>query len=146
MIAAEIIGQVLDAGGQIAVDGGDLVLTAPRPLPADLLDTLKAHKPAILAALAAPAVTEESVDADRQGWGAMTTAALLQAAEAAGMAIRVDGDALAYEIYSGGPPDPVERDSWSEGGDPGARQCLGSRGAHRDPCRLDPRCPREGCY
>jgi hypothetical protein len=54
MIAAEIIGQVLDAGGQIAVDGADLVLTAPRPLPADLLDTLKAHKPDILAALAHP--------------------------------------------------------------------------------------------
>ena len=33
MIAAEIIGQVLAAGGQIAVDGSDLVLSAPRPLP-----------------------------------------------------------------------------------------------------------------
>jgi hypothetical protein len=54
MSAAEIIGQVLDAGGQIAVDGADLVLTAPRPLPADLLDNLKAHKPAILEALARP--------------------------------------------------------------------------------------------
>jgi hypothetical protein len=36
------------------------------------------------------------------GWGAMTTAALLQAAEAAGMAIRVDGDALAWEIFPPG--------------------------------------------
>ena len=54
MIAAEIIGQVLHAGGQIVADGADLVLTAPRPLPADLLDRLKAHKPDILAALAHP--------------------------------------------------------------------------------------------
>ncbi len=29
MIAAEIIGQVLAAGGQIAVDGFDLALSAP---------------------------------------------------------------------------------------------------------------------
>jgi len=54
MIAAEIIGQVLDAGGQISVDGADLALTAPRPLPADLLDSIKAHKPALLEALAHP--------------------------------------------------------------------------------------------
>jgi hypothetical protein len=40
----------------------------------------------------------------QSGWGAMTTTALLQAAEAARMAIRVDGDALAWEIYSGSPP------------------------------------------
>ncbi len=54
MSAAEIIGQVLAAGGGIAVEGDDLALTAPRPLPADLLDRLKANKPAILAALAHP--------------------------------------------------------------------------------------------
>ncbi len=54
MIAAEIIGQVLAAGGQITVDGADLVLTAPRPLPADLLDGFRAHKAAILEALARP--------------------------------------------------------------------------------------------
>ena len=34
----------------------------------------------------------------------MTTAALLQAARDAGMAIRVDGDALVWDIYSGSPP------------------------------------------
>jgi hypothetical protein len=54
MIAAEIIDQVLHAGGQITVDGDDLVLTAPRPLPADLLDRLAAYKPDILAALPKP--------------------------------------------------------------------------------------------
>jgi len=54
LITAEIIGQVLAAGGGIAVEGDNLVLTAPRPLPADLLDRLKAHKPAIRAAIAEP--------------------------------------------------------------------------------------------
>jgi hypothetical protein len=33
MIAAEIIDQVRSAGGQVAVDGAELVLAAPRPLP-----------------------------------------------------------------------------------------------------------------
>ena len=54
MTAAEIIRQVRSAGGQIAVDGINLVLTAPRPLPDDLLDRLKAHKHALLEALAHP--------------------------------------------------------------------------------------------
>jgi hypothetical protein len=62
MIAAEIIGQVLAAGGQIAVDGSDLVLSATGPLPGDLLDKLKAYKTAILAVLATPTVTEEAED------------------------------------------------------------------------------------
>ena len=53
MIAAEIIAQVLDAGGQVTADGADLVLTAPRPLSPDLLDQIKAHKLAILEVLAA---------------------------------------------------------------------------------------------
>ena len=51
MIAAEIIRQVFDAGGQIVADGAELVLTAPRPLSADLLESLKFHKRDILAAL-----------------------------------------------------------------------------------------------
>jgi hypothetical protein len=68
------------------------------------LPVLREHKPALLAALAAPAVTEEGVDASRQDWGAMSTLALLQAAEAAGMAMRLDGDALVWDIYSGSPP------------------------------------------
>jgi hypothetical protein len=54
MSAAQIIGQVVDAGGQIAADGADLVLTAQRPLPPALLDQIKAHKPELLAALARP--------------------------------------------------------------------------------------------
>ena len=46
MIAADLIGQVVAAGGQIRSDGTGLVLTAASPLPADLLADLKAHKPA----------------------------------------------------------------------------------------------------
>jgi hypothetical protein len=54
MSAAQIIDLVLDAGGQIAADGADLVLTAPRPLPDDLLDRIKASKSELLVALARP--------------------------------------------------------------------------------------------
>ena len=54
MSSAEIIGQVLAAGGQIAADGPDLVLTAPRPLPPALLAQIKANKPDIVKALAHP--------------------------------------------------------------------------------------------
>jgi hypothetical protein len=53
-MTAEIIAQVLDAGGHIAVDGTDLVLTAPRPLPDDLLAQIREHKRSILDALAGP--------------------------------------------------------------------------------------------
>ncbi|MGH8468552.1 MAG: hypothetical protein ACREVY_06120 [Gammaproteobacteria bacterium] len=52
MNAADIIAEVHAADGQIAVDDTGLVLTADHPLSADLLDRLKAHKPAILAFLA----------------------------------------------------------------------------------------------
>jgi hypothetical protein len=54
MSAAELIDQVLEAGGQIAADGSDLVLSAPRPLPPALLDQLKLHKPDIVKALGSP--------------------------------------------------------------------------------------------
>jgi len=62
MIAVEIIDQVVAAGCQIAVDGTDLALTATRPLLPELLAAIKAHKPEILAALAAdtlPGVSPE---------------------------------------------------------------------------------------
>jgi hypothetical protein len=52
MTAAGLIAQILAAGGKVTADGPDLVLTAPRPLPTELLGKLKAHKPDILAALA----------------------------------------------------------------------------------------------
>jgi hypothetical protein len=54
MIAAEIIGQVLAASGRMAADGADLVLTAPNRYLLNLLDSLKVHQPAIVAALAHP--------------------------------------------------------------------------------------------
>jgi hypothetical protein len=53
--AAALIREVFAAGGQIAVDGADLVLTAPRALPDDLLAQIREHKRSILEALARPA-------------------------------------------------------------------------------------------
>jgi hypothetical protein len=54
LTAAALIREVFAAGGQIAADGPDLVLTAPRPLPPALLDQIKAHKPEVLSVLARP--------------------------------------------------------------------------------------------
>lgn len=59
MIANKLIAEVLAAGGQIKTDGADLALTAEHPLPADLLDRLKANKPEILAVLASQAEAED---------------------------------------------------------------------------------------
>lgn len=81
MIAAEIIGQVLAAGGQIAADGPDLVLTAPRPLPVDLLDRLAAHKRDILAALAHGDIPLGTVQAFEQAAIAREAADLREAFE-----------------------------------------------------------------
>ncbi len=44
MTPAEIIHNVLSHGGKVAIDEADLTLTAPQPLPADLLQKLRAHK------------------------------------------------------------------------------------------------------
>ncbi|MGH8573668.1 MAG: hypothetical protein ACREX8_14010, partial [Gammaproteobacteria bacterium] len=74
MTAAEIIGKVVEAGGKVASDGADLVLTAGRPLPADLLDRLKAHKADILAALA---MTDQAA-APRGARTSLSTAALAE--------------------------------------------------------------------
>jgi pyochelin synthetase len=99
----EIIERCRKAGIRLWAEDGALRYDAPKgAMTPELATNLKAHKPALVKALAAPASTE-TVDANRQDWGAMPTAALLQVAEAAGMAIRVDGGKLLYEIYSGGP-------------------------------------------
>ncbi len=54
MRVSDLIAEVHAAGGRIAADGPDLVLTAPSPLPGELVAQVKAHKPAILAALSKP--------------------------------------------------------------------------------------------
>jgi hypothetical protein len=51
MSATSLITEVRAAGGRIEVYDGKLRLTAPKPLPDDLVDLIKAHKPELLAAL-----------------------------------------------------------------------------------------------
>ncbi len=51
MSAALLIGQVQAAGGSIRATDGRLKLSAPRPLPSDLVETIKAHKAEVLAYL-----------------------------------------------------------------------------------------------
>jgi hypothetical protein len=41
-------------GGEVRLDGGDLQVTAPRPLPEDLIASLTTEKPAVIVALGAP--------------------------------------------------------------------------------------------
>lgn len=51
MSALDVIHRVRAAGGTICVVGDYLELEAPAPLPSDLVQEIKAHKAAILAAL-----------------------------------------------------------------------------------------------
>ena len=51
MTVSDLITEVLQAGGQIWAAGDHLELEAPRPLPSDLLERIKAHKAEILNAL-----------------------------------------------------------------------------------------------
>lgn len=48
MTAAEIVDQVCTSGAKITVAGDYLELTAPRPLPDELLGRVAAHKPEIM--------------------------------------------------------------------------------------------------
>lgn len=48
MTPVELVQKVYQHSGLVTVDGGDLNLTATRPLPVDLLDELRAHKAELL--------------------------------------------------------------------------------------------------
>jgi len=52
MNAADIIHEVTRHGCNITVQDDTLKLSAPRPLPADLMDELRQHKPEVIAELA----------------------------------------------------------------------------------------------
>jgi hypothetical protein len=54
MKAIEIIEEVRSNGGAIQVQGADIVLSATRPLPADLVARVRAHKTEILEAFDNP--------------------------------------------------------------------------------------------
>lgn len=58
MMADQLLQTISQAGGRVTVDGGNLVLKAPRPLPDDLLAEVKRHKADLLAALAYNVDTE----------------------------------------------------------------------------------------
>ena len=54
MSVVELLERVEALGGTLARDGDRLVVEAPSPLPADLVEELRDHKPALLVALRAP--------------------------------------------------------------------------------------------
>jgi hypothetical protein len=54
MSAFELLQRVHSLGGQVRLAGDDLQVTAPRPLPEDLLIELSREKPAVMVALGAP--------------------------------------------------------------------------------------------
>jgi hypothetical protein len=60
MTAMDVLREVAAAGGHVAVDGGDLVVEAPQPLPAKLVGRLRAHKGALLAHLRGKRSSEPS--------------------------------------------------------------------------------------
>ena len=51
MNAAELLAEVTQRGGRLLPNGDRLRVEAPEPLPDDLLDRLRAHKPELLALL-----------------------------------------------------------------------------------------------
>lgn len=59
MNAADLIQNIHHHGGEVRIEGADLVLSASQPLPADLLQGLRTHKGALLAYL-----NEESANSD----------------------------------------------------------------------------------
>jgi len=59
--ARDLIGKVAAAQGRLTVKGDRLVMAAPCPLPADLIEALRAHKAEILAYLTRPVPTPEEV-------------------------------------------------------------------------------------
>jgi hypothetical protein len=65
MTPAEIIQDVLIHGGKVAIDRGDLTLTAPQPLPADLLQELRAHKAELINYLHMEAANSDSAERRR---------------------------------------------------------------------------------
>ncbi len=62
MNAPKIIRDVTRAGGQLQADRGDLVITAPAPLPQSLIEAIKQHKAELLDAITA----DRAVEARRQ--------------------------------------------------------------------------------
>ncbi len=54
MNALDIIRQVEELGGQLTIDDGQLKVRAPEPLPQDVMEAVRTHKPTIMVALGVP--------------------------------------------------------------------------------------------
>ena len=61
MRATELIRAVEQAGGHLELDGDDLVVEAPMPLPKPIMIELRAHKAAVLVALAGQGASSRNV-------------------------------------------------------------------------------------
>ena len=92
MTAPEIIAEVRMTGGDIEADGTDLVLSAPSPLPPDLMDRVRKYKPELLAVLTHPDLLDLSDEFRRTGRIRIETVA---------------GDAWLVESYDSG--DDIEK-------------------------------------
>ena len=72
MTPAQLIQRVCNHGGQVAIDGSELVLSAPRPLPTDLLHQLRSHKAELVRYL-----TMEASNSDPAEWRRQEVLAML---------------------------------------------------------------------
>jgi hypothetical protein len=64
MSVADLIRAIHWHGGHVTVDGDDLHLSAPQPLPADLVDQIRKHKMELLHYLNKDAANTDDSDAD----------------------------------------------------------------------------------
>jgi len=93
--ARAALAAVRAAGGDVKLRGGRLKVVAPAPLPAELMERLRAVKPDLLAALAPP-------EPERAGWGAADWRAFF-------------GERAAVREYDGRRPRAeAERLAWGE--------------------------------
>ncbi len=54
MNALDIIRRVEELGGHLTIQDGQLKVQAPEPLPEDVMEAVRAHKPTIMVALGVP--------------------------------------------------------------------------------------------
>jgi hypothetical protein len=71
MTPEALLAEVAEAGGRIEVHGDRLRLTAPRPLPLDLVARIRDAKPALLAALDGPTDWRTRYREATAHWGAL---------------------------------------------------------------------------
>ncbi len=67
MTAREVLNLIVAAGGSVAVEGDKLKLQAPEPLPADVMDLAREHKPELLELLTHPDLRELTAEFNRTG-------------------------------------------------------------------------------